>query len=323
MLKGKGFYIWKIRFCEGGDPASIAQAAVDAGLTHVGIKVADGRYLYNIYNNVDLVPPVVDALRKAGVEVFGWQYVYGDDPAGEAGVAIRRIKQLSLSHFVVNAEVEYKRAGKAEAAKGYMRILRAGVQDCQLGLSTFRFPTIHPQFPFDAFAAYMDYMMPQVYWMQAHNPRTQLIRSLNEYRQFNLPVIPTGASFLEHGWQPTAGEVSEFLVACKELGVDATNFWEWGNCKKYVPGGWAVIKAFDWGQPAPGPLPTPEGERYVALSSGLRIRKGPGLGYPILGSLTAGEQITAVEDKTVERWIRHGRGWSATNYQGQQLLRKA
>lgn len=323
MLTGKGFYVWKIRFCEGGDPASIVQAAIDADLTHVLIKVADGSYPYNIYNNVDLVPPVVDALRSAGIEVVGWQYVYGNDPAGEASIAIKRVKQLALSYFVVNAEVEYKQPGKVEAAKGYTRILRAGVPDVHLSLSTYRYPSIHPEFPFQAFATYMDSMMPQVYWMQAHNPREQLIRSMIEYRQFNLPVIPTGASFLEHGWKPTAGEVYEFLIACKALGVTATNFWEWGNSKKYVPEGWDAIRSFDWGQPAPEPQPVPDSEIFVAMSSGLRIRKGPGLGYPILGSLTAGENVTMLDDKMVECWIQHKRGWTAEFYQGQQHLRKA
>lgn len=324
MLKGKGFYIWKIRFCEGGDPASIVRAAKAARLTHVLIKVADGSSPYNIYNGVDLVPAVVEALRSAGIEVVGWQYVYGNDPAGEASIAVKRIKQLSLSHFVVNAEVEYKQAGKTEVAKGYMRILRAGVPNCRLGLSTYRFPSVHPQFPFAAFAPYLDYMMPQVYWMQAHNPRAQLIRCLNEYSGISgtLPVYPTGACFLEHGWQPTAGEVLEFLTASKEFKLDAANFWEWGNAEKYVQDGWNVVSQFDWGQAIPEPEPEPNEQQYTVLSPNLLIRSGPGRNYPQQGVLKAGDFVQELEHKNIETWVRHGRGWSAEFSGGTQYLER-
>jgi hypothetical protein len=37
-IYGKGFYIWKIPNCEGGDPAAIATVAQQAGLQHVLIK---------------------------------------------------------------------------------------------------------------------------------------------------------------------------------------------------------------------------------------------------------------------------------------------
>ena len=45
--QGKGFYIWKIPSCEGGDPVKIAYTAHRAGLTHVLIKIANGIYDYN------------------------------------------------------------------------------------------------------------------------------------------------------------------------------------------------------------------------------------------------------------------------------------
>ncbi len=324
MLKGKGFYIWKIWLCEGGDPASIVRAAKAARLTHVAIKVADGIYPYNIHNGVDLVPPVVEALRMAGTEVVGWQYVYGNDPAGEASIAIERVKQLSLSHFVVNAEVEYKQAGKAEAAKGYMRILRAGVPDCRLGLSTYRFPSVHPEFPFAKFTPYLDFVMPQVYWMQAHNPRVQLVRCLKEYSGISgtLPIYPTGACFMEHGWKPTAAEVLEFLTACKEYKLSAANFWEWGNAAKYVQDGWNAAAQFEWGEAVSEPEPEPAGQQYAVLSPSLLIRSGPGRNFPQQGVLKAGDLICELEHKDVETWVRHKLGWSAEYSGGTQYLEK-
>ena len=66
-LQGKGFFIWKIKNCEGGDAALIAKKAKKAGLSHVLIKVANGIYSYNYdwARKIDLVPPVAEALRSA------------------------------------------------------------------------------------------------------------------------------------------------------------------------------------------------------------------------------------------------------------------
>ncbi|MCJ7536339.1 MAG: hypothetical protein MUO57_12475, partial [Anaerolineales bacterium] len=83
-LQGKGYFIWKIPSCENGDPQMIADLAHQAQLTHVLIKIADGVNSYNIYEGVDLVPPVARKLRELGIQVWGWHYVRGDNPLGEA-----------------------------------------------------------------------------------------------------------------------------------------------------------------------------------------------------------------------------------------------
>ena len=97
-LQGKGFFIWQIRHCEGGDAKAIALLAAEAGLSHVVIKVADGPAAYNVdmKTGIDLVPSVVEALRGYGIGVWGWHYIYGRDPIAEADIAIRRIKQFDL-----------------------------------------------------------------------------------------------------------------------------------------------------------------------------------------------------------------------------------
>jgi hypothetical protein len=41
-LEGKGFYLWQIRRTEGGNATAIANVAVQDGLTHVLIKIAEG-----------------------------------------------------------------------------------------------------------------------------------------------------------------------------------------------------------------------------------------------------------------------------------------
>src|SRR5574341_428541 len=111
-LEGKGVYIWQLHKCDAGNAGVISHRAQQAGLSHVLIKIADGARAYN----VDLAAPVVDALKAAGIQVWGWQFVYGDEPFGEAEIAAHRVKTLSLDGFVVNAELDYKKKHAAAAA---------------------------------------------------------------------------------------------------------------------------------------------------------------------------------------------------------------
>ena len=85
-LEGKGFFTWKIPNCEHGDAEQIASQAKLADLTHLVVKIADGTMIYNGNwgDPKDYTTPVVSALRNRGIKVWGWHYVYGDNPTGEA-----------------------------------------------------------------------------------------------------------------------------------------------------------------------------------------------------------------------------------------------
>jgi len=112
-LQGKGFYIWKVQYTEGGDNDAILALIKEAGLTHVLIKVAnaDQTYNYDKQRRIDLVAPLARLLKSEGITVWGWQYIYGDNPVGEARKAIQRVLELELDGFVVNAEKEFKQNG--------------------------------------------------------------------------------------------------------------------------------------------------------------------------------------------------------------------
>ena len=265
-LQGKGFFIWQIRHCEGGDANAIALLASEAGLSHVVIKVADGPVAYNIdmKTGIDLVPSVVEALRGYGIGVWGWHYIYGRDPIAEADIAIRRIKQFDLDGYVLDIEAPFKHRGKDEAAEEFMNYLRSGLGDYPLALSSYRYPVFHPQIPWKIFLEKCDFVMPQFYWVGAHNPREQLMRSVREYEnmQPNRPIIFTGSAFIEHGWAPTADEIHEFFDSVKEFDLGALNFWEWMNCRKNLPELWDVIKYYQWGD---DPEPSAFAHRYIDL----------------------------------------------------------
>jgi hypothetical protein len=259
-LEGKGFFIWKIKDCESGNPQQIAAEAQQAGFSHILIKVANGIYSYNYDwdHMVDLVPPVAQALKAVGIQVWGWHYVYGDDPINEARIAISRVQGLGLDGYVIDAESEYKESGKATAARQFMSELRSGLgSSVPVALSSYRYPSLHP-IPWSEFLAKCDYTMPQVYWMKAHNSGAQLIQTIYEYENLNYhpPMIPVGAAFTEQGWAPTSGEILEFMDTARAQNLSAVNFYEWYNCREVLTPEheiWNLIASYDWGSGTPQP----------------------------------------------------------------------
>ena len=267
-LTGKGFFIWRVANCEGGNPEAIAAKAVAAGLSHVLLKIADTRYPFGFdKQNRDLVRPVVVALHNRGVQAWGWHYVKGDDPTGEAKVAVERSRALNLDGYVIDAEGEYKTAGKAAAARAYMTDLRAGLPNMLIALSSYRYPSYHRELPWAAFLEKCDLNMPQVYWEQAHNPDRQLERSAREFANMSLvgyqrPVVPTGATYGAGGWVATAEDQAVFYMKARELGMLAANSysWDWATSagNQHL---WNAVARFDWqadARPIAQPLPVPQ-----------------------------------------------------------------
>ena len=72
-FKEKDFISGKSAALKAGSAAAIANVAVQAGLTHTLIKIADGDHAYNLdpTTGADLVPPVLTALRDREIEVVG------------------------------------------------------------------------------------------------------------------------------------------------------------------------------------------------------------------------------------------------------------
>ena len=254
-LKGKGFFIWKIKNCEGGNANKIALEAKAAGLSHVLIKIANGIYSYNYDWNrkIDLILPVAQALRSMGIQVWGWHYVYGDNPVSEARIATKRVQELGLDGYVLNAESQYKQSGKKTAAKQFMRELRGGLgNSVPIALSSYRYPSLHP-IPWNEFLGKCDYNMPQVYWIHSHNSGAQLAQSLREFDspklKYHPPIIPTGAAFREHGWEATSHESVEFLETARALNLSAANFWAWYSCREVLTPkleSWNAIANYNW-----------------------------------------------------------------------------
>ncbi len=254
-LKGKGYFIWMVKYCEKGDPDRIAALARESRLTHVLVKIADGAFPYNIdlESGFDYARPVIKKLQAQNIAVWGWHYIYGNYPDHEADIAIKRATELGVDGFVVNAEAEFKQPNKAAAASRFMKRLRSNLGGVPIALSSYRFPSYHASFPFTQFLERCDYNMPQVYWMKSTNTAgAQLQRCINEYSRIRpfRPIIPTGPTFKEHGWVPQESEVAEFMQVAQQLKLPAVNFWYWEGCRRDLPSFWNLVRDYSYDSPA-------------------------------------------------------------------------
>jgi hypothetical protein len=300
-LQGKGWFIWQIPKCEGGNPAAIADRAAQSGCTHVLIKIAERAFGFGFdAAGRDLIPPLVEALRARGLQVWGWHYVYGDNSTGEANAAVQRVRQLKLDGYVIDAEREYKQPGKSGSARTFMKILRAGLPNTLVALSSYRYPSYHPQLPWSAFLETCDLNMPQVYWEQAHNPDQQLARSVAEFANKSLvgfvrPVVPTGSAYgtPSPAWRATAADINKFYGKALALGLPAANLYSWDYAGAAANRDlWDAAAGFNW----PAPQPKDIVARLVdGLNSG-DAAQVLGLYQPNAGHVTAQRTVIGLED---------------------------
>lgn len=249
-LQGKSMMIWKVSRCEGGNPQAIASAAQAAGLSCVLLKIADGPKPYNIDGTParDQLPALVEALRAKGLQVWGWHYVYGYNPQAEAQVAIQRMRELALDGYVINAEAEYKQTGKKQAAKTFMDLVRPALANTPIALTSYRWPSYHPQLPWREFLEKCDLNMPQVYWQSAHNPDSQLRRTLREFQALvpYRPIIPIGPMYKYGSWEPTPADISEFMETAEALNLAGVCFFEWYYARTILSPLWNTLSAYTW-----------------------------------------------------------------------------
>ena len=134
------------------------------------------------------------------------------------------------------------------------------VPDIPIAVSSYKFPKYHPELPWDIFARYIDYWCPQVYWEGAHNPKSQLERSVKEYLELAiLPIVPAGSAYSSQDgtWSPTITDMNEFNAAVVEMKLPAIYWWELDYLERNAAWKKEIASHF-WSQdPAPPPPPQP------------------------------------------------------------------
>jgi len=281
--QGKGMFIWQLPECEGGDYHKIVNSALGAKLSWVAIKVVNGTIPYAPQGMASTYPlmlaSTIQALKAAGIKVWGWGYMYGANPLGiswakaEADITISQTLGYQLEGYFIDPESEYKRSGAKVWAAVYMAAIRSAMPTTPLGLCSYRFPRYHPELPWAEFLRNCDFHVPQMYWEGAHNPGYQLETSVGQLRALkDIPIIPIGSAYPKGLWSPTYGDLMEFDNKAKELGLPGDGWWSWQHIEDNVEW-WNLISAMQWNivQPPTPPVLTLE-ERVSKLESAARSK---------------------------------------------------
>jgi Putative peptidoglycan binding domain len=249
---GDGMWIWMMNSVEGGNVEQLIARAKASGLEAVYVKGSDATKPFS-----QLTPQLVQQLKAAGLRVCAWQYVYGNDPEGEAATAAQNIR-TGVDCFIIDAEVEYE--GRYAQAQRYMKTLRAAVgPDFPIALSTFPYVTYHPSFPYSVFLANGNAQvnMPQIYWKAiGTTPDSALQTTFADNQPYGRPLIPTGQLYEN----PPSADVQRFRSLAQGYGARGVNWWSWQHATN---ANWNAALA---GAPAPAAV----APAWRALSKGSR-----------------------------------------------------
>jgi len=251
---GKGAMVWQLREWQDGDPARQVAQALDLRLSHVSIKIIDGtNEKYEAWwvkrQNYELLPETIPALKEAGIGVKAWGWTYGSYPKAEAEKTIELCRKYGIDEFDIDAEHQYNVPGMASAAEIYSCTLAGTVPEIRVGLCSYRFPkTYQPDFPVDAFAPFMDYWVPQVYFLgdcRLTGGASQLEISSKQYDGIRkLPYIGVAPTYLyKEWWRATKDQLILFFEKAKELGHEGFMVWDLPQASREQLD---AIKEFDW-----------------------------------------------------------------------------
>lgn len=238
----KGMYVWQLPRSASGSPGRLVDMALAAGLEWLCFKVHDGATVYN-----GEIGPWVEACRQVHIDVWLWGYSYGNDPTGEARMAATRCLQYGARGYLIDAEGEYK--GRPAQATTWVQTFKSLQPTVLLGLSSYRYPSLHTTFPFREFLSECDFHAPQVYWLKATSPTApgaQLAKSIAQLKAIrDLPVVPIGCAFPFEGWRPSVAQLDNFHASALAQGCPGAGWWSWESAEADNEF-WQTIFAHKW-----------------------------------------------------------------------------
>lgn len=228
---GQGMWIWYVSASDGGSlPSIIAQAkAADVGTLFV--KSSDGPE--NYWSQFS--PELVADIHNAGLKVCAWQYVYGNNPIGEAEMGAKAVS-AGADCLVIDAEAEYE--GHYAAAQQYMETLRAKVgANYPIGLASFPYVNYHESFPYSVFLGPggAQFNAPQMYWKDIGVSVAQIFAATYEQNLiYGRAIEPLGQTYES----PSNSEMVAFRSLAGAYGASGLSWWDW---QETTSAGWKAL----------------------------------------------------------------------------------
>ena len=218
-LQGNGMWIWVIGASHRGSiPAIVAQAR-RSNIRTLFIKSGDGRNYWRQFS-----PALVSALRRAGLRVCAWQYVYGSYPTIEAQIGAQAVRN-GADCLVIDAETEYE--GRYVSAYNYVSTLRRLVGPTYpISLAAFPYVHFHPGFPYSVFLGPggAQFNQPQMYWRTIGTTVDQsFVTTYTHNRLYKRPIAPLGQTY---NGAPLA-EVQRFRQVAQAYRAPGVSWWSW------------------------------------------------------------------------------------------------
>lgn len=324
---GKGIFIWQGKNFAGGSISTTVAACAAMKLKWVALKIGD-RNSNTYASYIDMLNAVA-AFHQAGIQVWGWHYIYGGiyidstgnavpygaSPTQEAQYAIGETVRLGLDGYIIDAEKQFKLYHQQERATEFMNALDAGIT-VPVALCSYRFPDVHPEFPWDEFLANgrVTIHMPQVYWGPG-NSKTDLLSSMYQLNAIKeLPVVPVGRAYIGDGnANPTPEEITLFMQTAVDEQLHGCTFWAMDFLALHAGGSLRQKAITDFVWPDDGSLPPvvvppphlPKAIGTAVVTAGtLNVRLGPDTTYKVMGTFSTGVEVYVFEKQG--DWCRVG-----------------
>jgi hypothetical protein len=233
---GRGMWIWYVSASNGGSLSSIIATARQYGMSTLFVKAGDGTGAWSQFNR-----QLVSSLHARGLKACAWQYVYGNNPAGEAQVGAAAVRN-GADCLVIDAESEYQ--GKYIQAQTYMTQLRKLVgANYPVALAGFPYVDYHPGFPYSVFLGPggAQYNTPQMYWVDIGTSVDGVYTHTYNYnRLYGRPIAPLGQVYN----RPPSGQIVRFREESRSYTAQGVSWWDW---QEAAPSAWhAVSQPAGW-----------------------------------------------------------------------------
>jgi hypothetical protein len=242
-VTGKGIWVTNWKTSEVNVPGLVARAK-RAGLHSIWVRTGGSKQGY--YGQL-ILPELVPAAHKAGLNVIAWDFPFLSDPVADAG---RARKALATGIDAFAPDIETSDEGTYATSKRvalYLSLVRTYAGDRPIAATIPRpTPKRRASFPYKAFAPYADVFVPMVYW-SCNEPGRLVRQSLTELGRW-LPVHPVGQAYDmgkdggRHGL-PTYQETLRFLDYARRGGAVGASLW---TIEKIGPGQWTALSGYRW-----------------------------------------------------------------------------
>jgi Putative peptidoglycan binding domain len=223
-LTGDGMWIWYVSRSSRGKPGKIAKKARRHGIETVLIKSGDGTRYWGQFSS-----RLVSALKRRGLNVCAWQFLYGRKSAKEARVGAAAVSS-GADCLILDVEGHYE--GRYPQASTYMTTLRSLIgPDYPVGLTSFPYVDYHPALPYSVFLGPggAQFNLPQLYWKTIGTTvDTGYAHTWVWNRIYNRPILPLGQVYLN----PKPGQIRRFRALAISHGFDGVSWWSWQSAGK-------------------------------------------------------------------------------------------